>query len=225
MLLAASVAVAMTAPAWAADTPAPAEAPAEAPAPKTPDPTDSVMFWQWWHVGPDAATGTAQARADMTVYYTKQYWLTPNSGIYTFYNTGQAAVLRYMHRWQLPADFSVTGMAGMRAIVIGNNPPTPSVGFRQGPEVALSVNRPLFGKVSGQIFGTYAALFPLNAAAIPAGTPNDPVHCVFYGFNVIAPVADRTTLSLGLQGQVNSFFTQGLQFHNLGPTLTLSHAF
>jgi hypothetical protein len=227
-LLTAMVAILGAAPALAepeAQVPPPAETKAAPPAARTPDFTDGVMVWPWWHVAPDAAAGTAQARADLAVYYIKQYWLTPNSGIYTFYNTGQAAVLRYMQRWQLPADFQVTGMAGMRAIALGNNPPTPSLAFRTGPEVALSINHPLFWKVQGQVFGTYAALFPLNAAAIPAGTPSSPVHCVFYGFNLIAPVAERTSLSLGMQGQINAFFVEGLQFHNLGPTLSITHAF
>lgn len=181
--------------------------------------TDSVMIWQTYNVlpGPD--------RHDWVVYYTKQYWLNPHCGIYAFYNTQQSGTLRGMYKLPFGDGYSLTGMAGVRATSIGNNPKVSSAAFKEGPEVALTLAKSFAGGFSVNVLGSYARLWELNAG--PAATPNtgEPTNLMFYGANLNQVVAPGTSVSVGLLGNMLVGAWTSTKFHNVGPTVTLTQSF
>ncbi len=181
--------------------------------------TDSLMIWQTYNVtpGPD--------RHDWVVYYTKQYWLNPNVGIYAFYNTTQSGTVRGMYKLPFGDGYSATAMAGVRASGIGNSSAKASAAFKEGPEVALTLAKTFGGGFSVNVLGSYARLWELNAG--PAATPNtgEPTNLYFYGANLNQVVAPGTSVSVGVLGNMLTGAWTSTKFHNFGPTLTLTQSF
>lgn len=182
--------------------------------------TDSVMIWQTYNLTP----GTANHQ-DMVVYYTKQYWLNPNWGIYTFYNTTQSGTLRAMYKQPFGDGFSLTGMAGLRAASIGTSPSVPSAAFKEGPEVGLTLAKSFGGGFSVNVLGSYARLWEMNPGL--AATPNsgEPTNLMFYGANLNQVLVPGTSLSVGVLGNMLTGTSDNTKFHNFGPTVTLTQSF
>ncbi|HEY9900436.1 MAG TPA: hypothetical protein V6D00_14770 [Pantanalinema sp.] len=186
------------------------------PAQAAPTMTDQVMLWQVFQVEPDTAN-----RNDLFVYYTKQYWITPQLGVYTFYNTSQSATVRAMYKFDLgDTGISATTMGGIRMTGLGSNAKTLSAGFKEGPEVALNVAKTFGGGFSVNALGSYARLWGPNSGGA------EPGNLYFYGANLNQKVATSTTLSVGVLGSMlGGAWSDKLTFHNFGPTLSLTQAF
>ncbi|MBO9539892.1 hypothetical protein J7643_04775 [bacterium] len=191
------------------------------PALAAPAMTDQVMLWQTYQLepGPD--------RHDLVVYYTKQFWITPQLGVYTFYNTGQSATVRAMYKLDL-GDTGISGTltGGLRFTGMGSGLAKASAGFKEGPEAGLTLAKAFGGGFSVSALGSYARLWEANAG--PTATPNtgEPTNLVFYGLNLNQKLAPATTLSLGVLGAfMHGAWTDKLKFHDLGPTLSLTQSF
>jgi hypothetical protein len=190
-------------------------APAQALA--APTMTDQVMIWQVYQLEPDTAN-----RNDAFIYYTKQFWITPECGISTFYNTSQSATVRGLYKADL-AGLTTTWQAGIRYTGLGNAAVTPTglnAAMKMGPEVALTVAKSLGGGFSISALGSYARLVgPNSGGAVPT-------NLTFYGANLNQKVAPSTTLSVGVLGaySINAEAAKP-SYHNLGPSLSLTQSF
>jgi len=176
--------------------------------------TDQVLLWPTYGLTPNG-------RQDLFLYYTKQYWLSPAWGIFTFYNTSQSLTLRGMYKTAL-GESGVTGtvMAGWRFTGMGNNLVIPANNApRQGPEVALVLAKSLWSGGSLSAMGSAARLWDWNTPG------NEASMLYYYGASYNHQVTPTTTLSIGLLGAVHQFDTAGLKFHDLGPTLGVTQAF
>lgn len=183
--------------------------------------TDSVMIWQSYNLAPGSAN-----RHDWVVYYTKQYWLNPNWGLYTFYNSQQSGTARLMYKQPFGDGFALTGMAGVRASSIGTSPSAPSAAFKEGPEVALSLNKSFAGGFSVNVLGSYARLWEMNPGLAANPNTGEPTNLMFYGANLVQAVAPGTSVSVGVLGNMlTGAFAGTTKFHNFGPTLTFTQSF
>lgn len=187
-----------------------------APAQAAPPMTDQVMLWQVYQLEP-----TSGNRNDLFVYYTKQYWVSPQVGIYTFYNTSQSATVRAMYKFDLgDTGISATTMGGLRMVGLGNSAAKPNATFKEGPEVALNVAKNFGGGFSINALGSYARLWGPNSGGA------EPGNLYFYGANLNQKVAPATTLSVGVLGSMlGGAASDKLTFHNFGPTLSLTQSF
>lgn len=182
--------------------------------------TDSVMIWQTYNITPGAAN-----KYDMVVYYTKQYWLNPNWGIYTFYNTTQSGTLRAMYKLPFGDGFSLTAMAGGRASSMGADPKTPSPALKEGPEVGLTLAKNFSGGYSVNVLGSYARLWSMNPQGATAPNTDEPFNLMFYGANASKVLVPGTTLGVGVLGNMLTGAWTNTKFHNFGPTVTLTQSF
>lgn len=190
-----------------------------------PPASDAVQFWRNFQLR--GATSAAQPN-DLTLYYIKQFWFTPDIGLFTFYSTSQSIVLRAMAKFPVGGEQTVVEfvpMAGFRFLAIGSSLLNFSNGFREGPEIALNINFPLSPQFVLGLAGSYAHLFTGNPG--PAATPNsgENTQLVFYGANFTWKVVPETSLAFGLLGAIHRGYTTGTRFHDLGPTVTVSHKF
>lgn len=192
-----------------------------APVLAAPAMTDQVMLWHFYQLEP----GTDHN--DLTVFYTKQFWLTPQLGVYTFYNTAQSGTVRATYKVDLgDTGVSSTFMGGLRFTGLGSGLARASASFKEGPEAALSLAKSLGGGWSVSAMTSYARLWDLNPG--PAATPNsgEPSNLVFYGATLSNKLTASTTLSLGVLGAVlDGAWTDKLKFHDVGPTLSLTQSF
>lgn len=189
-----------------------------------PNTDDGIIVWRNFQL--TAAAPTASS-SDMHIYFVKQWWFTPNTGIYAFYGTQQTAGLRLQGKLPIggrklddgtvvPPWLTLTGMAGYRAVGMGSSLAAFSTGFREGPEIAGAAALPLGNTLSASAMLSYATMF--SAA-------NAPASLVFYGANLNWQFRPDTGLAAGVLGSLLAPVTGGLTFHDLGPTLTVTHRF
>ncbi len=186
------------------------------PALAKPVSTDQVMVWRLFQ-----PAGTSPPN-DVTIYVTKQFWLDDTWGVYAFYTPVGSAVLRGTGRIKLD-DVTVTGMLGARWTGITGSLATFTDKFHEGPELALNVAYPIC-PCSGLTLSGMASYAYLNESNKTAGEAKS---LIFYGFALSSPpIADTgTTLSAGLLGSVMVGTATGQKFHDIGPTLTVSHSY
>lgn len=190
----------------------------------TPTADDAVMFWREFQL-----SGPADSpRNDLHVYFIKQWWLSPNLGLYAFYGTLQSITARVQYKLPLlsevledgtvtPAKLVLTGMAGYRAAVMGSSPATFSSGFREGPEIAASVAVPLAKGLTWSCNASLAHTLATNGGNAAA--------LVFYGSTLNMALNDKTGIAVGFLASFLAPYGNALAFHNLGPTLSISHKF
>jgi hypothetical protein len=188
-----------------------------------PNSDDGIIVWRNFQL-----TGPADSpRNDVHIYFVKQWWFTPTVGLYAFYGTQQTATVRLQGKLPIggrtledgtvvPPWMTLTGMAGYRAVGMGSSLAAFSANFREGPEVAGSVAVPLGYNLSASANLSYATMF--SAA-------NAPASLVFYGGNLNWQFRPDTGVAAGVLGVFLAPVTGGLTFHDLGPTLTVSHKF
>jgi hypothetical protein len=194
---------------------------ATTPAMAAPGSSDQIMVWRMYQLAPD----TVRDRHDVTFYLIKQHWLTDDLGVYAFWTPVQAGVLRGAWRFKPAGDLGVTLMAGARWSGLGASLKTFGSGFLEGPEGAFVLSHPLGGGFGLSAMGSYAHLFELNPG--PAATPNtgEMKNLTFYAVNLnFGPIAG-TTVTAGVLGSILNGYQTGQKFHDLGPTLTLSHGY
>lgn len=190
-----------------------------------PNGDDGVIVWRNFQL---AGTTAGAPSHDMHIYFIKQWWFTPQLGAYFFYGTQQTAGARLQYKLPLlsgldaagnptPPRLTLTGMAGYRAAAMGSSLTSFSSGFREGPEVALTAALPLGNGFTASAMGSYAATFGSNGAA--------PGSLVFYSGSLNYQVLPTTVAGVGLLGSFLAPYAGGLTFHDLGPTLTVSHKF
>jgi hypothetical protein len=205
-----------------------------------PNADDGIILWRNFQLtGPVPAAGPdgkvpAFSTNDTHVYFVKQWWATPNLGAYFFYGTQGTATARLQYKMPLFAGTAedgsptapkliLTGMAGYRAIGMGNSLKDFSILQREGPEVALAAAVPLGAGLTLAANASYATVFKTTGTA-------DPASLVFYGANLNWQFMPRTSAALGVLGAILAPFapadaTKPLIFHDLGPTLTLTQKF
>jgi len=191
-----------------------AAAPAHAQA--KPTSIDQVMFWRMLQ-----PAGTLPPN-DMTLYITKQFWLTDTWGLFAFYTPAGAATLRATARAKI-GDLGVVGMAGARWVGMTGSLATFNLTFHEGPEAAAIFSYPVQGcdGCTLSAMGSYAYILEPNRSA------GEPKSLMFYALNLASPPIPGTgiTLAAGVMGSVLVGTTSGLRFHDVGPTVTVSKSY